>query len=73
MTARGATDMSLLEIGKMEMQRREWITEVRTQLAGKDFATAAGLCSNSFWFFPPHNSTFPPAPKIKLGNTEKAS
>lgn len=64
-----------LETGKMKPQYREGMIKVTTQLAGKDFATAAGLYNSRLWFlfFPLHILTFPPAPKIKLGHTEKAS
>jgi len=65
--------MCILKTGKTKLQYREGMTKVTTQLAGKDFATAAGLHNNRFCIFFLHNLTFPPAPKIKLGSTEKAS
>lgn len=49
------------------------MTKATTQLTGKDFATTAGLYNNRVCIFFLHNLTFPPAPKIKLGNAEKAS
>lgn len=49
------------------------MSKATTQLAVKGFVTAAGLYKNRFCIFSLHNFTFPPAPKIKLGNIEKAS
>lgn len=43
--------MCILETGKMKLQYREGMTKVTTQLAGKDFATAAGLYNNRFCIF----------------------
>lgn len=73
MTTQFSLAMCILETGKMKLQYRGGMAMVTTQLAGKDFATAAGLYNNRFCTFLLHSLTFPPAPKIKLGSTEKAS
>lgn len=73
MTAQVSLAMCILETDKTKLQYREGMTTVTIQLAGKDFATAAGLYNNRFCTFFLHSFDFPTAPKIKLDNTEKAS
>lgn len=50
MTAQASMAIYTLETGKMKPQYREGMIKVTTQLAGKDFATAAGLYNNKLWF-----------------------